>query len=120
MCHATVARRGATTASPIWPSRQPRASCYRARPKPPQAEIDAAQARARERVRPQFNSIRYGAAEYCQLAETCAEEIVRGASDESEMGVFHDLFLPQRTANLRARLEEHLPAGMQAGIIYAT
>jgi len=92
----------------------------RVHPKPPQAEIDAAQARARERVRPQFNSIRYGAAEYCQLAETCAEEIVRGAADESEMGVFHDLFLPQRAANLRARLEEHLPAGMQAGIIYAT
>lgn len=43
------------------------------------------------RVRPQFTSRRYGL-----LAQTCAEEIKRGADDESEMGVFHDLFEPQR------------------------
>jgi hypothetical protein len=36
------------------------------------------------------------------------------------MGVFHDLFQPQRAANLRARLDEYMPAGMDAGIIYAT
>jgi hypothetical protein len=36
------------------------------------------------------------------------------------MGVFHDLFQPQREANLRARLDEFTPAGMDAGIIFAT
>jgi hypothetical protein len=36
------------------------------------------------------------------------------------MGVFHDLFQPQRSANLRARLEEYTPAAMEAGIIYAS
>ena len=77
-------------------------------------------ARESQRVRPRFNSRRYGNAAYCQLAGDCAEEITRGADDESEMGVFHDLFQPQREANLRARLDEYMPAGMEAGIIFAS
>lgn len=72
------------------------------------------------RVRPQFNSERYGRPEYCQLAHTCAPEIKRGADDESEMGVFHNLYQPQRAANLHARLDEYTPAGMDTGIIYAS
>ncbi len=75
---------------------------------------------AEMRVRPQFNSVRYGTPTYCQLADTCAPEIKRGADDESEMGVFHDLFQPQREANLRARLDEYTPAGMNAGLIFVT
>ncbi len=71
------------------------------------------------RVRPQFNSIRYGNPTYCQLSQNCAEEIKRGADDESEMGVFHNLYQPQREANLRARLDEYTPTGMETGIIYA-
>lgn len=77
-------------------------------------------ARAQGRVRPQFNSTRYGTPAYCQLAAGCPEEITRGADDESEMGVFHDLFQPQRTANLRARLAEFTPAGADAAIIFVT
>ena len=69
------------------------------------------------RVKPRFNSTRYGRPEYCQLADDCAAEITRGADDESEMGVFHDLYQPQRLANLRARLDEYSPAGMDAAII---
>jgi hypothetical protein len=79
----------------------------------------AAMERQADRVRPVFNSLRYGTPTYCQLADRCAEEITRGADDESEMGVFHDLFQPQRAANLRARLDEFTPAGMDAGIVYA-
>jgi hypothetical protein len=71
------------------------------------------------RVRPVFNSTRYATPTYCQLSQDCAEEIRRGADDESEMGAFHDLFQPQREANLRARLEEFTPAGMDAGLIFA-
>jgi hypothetical protein len=74
----------------------------------------------RIRVAPQFNSTRYGRPEYCQLSLTCAPEITAGASDESEMGVFHDLFQPQRIANLRIRLNEFMPAGSEAGIIFAS
>ncbi len=79
--------------------------------------IQAEKLLAQERVRPQFNSIRYGTPTYCQLTEHCAEEIKRGADDESEMGVFHDLFQPQREANLRARLDEYIPARADVGII---
>ncbi len=83
-------------------------------------ERDRALERERLRVRPQFNNTRYGRPTYCQLADTCADEIKRGADDESEMGAFHDLYQPQRAANLRARLEEYTPAGMNAGIIFAS
>ena len=71
------------------------------------------------RVEPEFNSVRFGAPDYAQLALDCAEEITRGADDESEMGAFHDLFLPQRIGNLRARLDHATPAGMETGIIFA-
>src|SRR4029077_14282971 len=87
---------------------------------PTQAELDGAKARERLRVKPQFDSSRYGTPKYCQLADTCADEIKRGADDESEMGAFHDLFQPQREANLLARLEEFTPAGMDVGILHAT
>jgi hypothetical protein len=73
-----------------------------------------------ERVRPQFTSVRYGRPGYAQLAQTCADEIVRGADDESELGAFHDLFQPQRAANLRARLDEYTPAGADAGVVFVT
>jgi hypothetical protein len=74
----------------------------------------------RARVEPDFNSIRYGTPTYCQLSDRCATEISRGADDESEIGAFHDLYQPQRAANLRVRLDEYTPAGMTAGIIFAS
>jgi hypothetical protein len=86
----------------------------------PREEKGTAKQRESDRVRPLFNSTRYGNPTYCQLADDCAVEIKSGADDESEMGVFHDLFQPQRAANLRARLDEFTPAGMEAGIIYAS
>lgn len=84
------------------------------------SEVEEVKERERHRVRPRFNSERYGSPDYCQLADACAEEIKRGADDESEMGVFHDLFQPQRAANLRGRLDEYLPAGVDAGVIYVS
>jgi hypothetical protein len=84
------------------------------------SDKDGAKRREDDRVRPLFNSTRYGTPTYCQLADACASEIEGGADDESEMGVFHDLFQPQRAANLRARLDEYTPASMEAGIIYVS
>lgn len=72
------------------------------------------------RLRPFFESRRYGTPTYLQLMATCADEIARGADDGSELGVFHDLYQPQRADNLRARLDEYTPAGMDAGIICAS
>lgn len=89
-------------------------------PQPTTVEIEAAKECERVRVAPQFNSTHYGMPTYCQLAATCPEEIVRGADDESEMGVFHNLFQPQREANLRVRLDEYVPVGSDVGIILAS
>ncbi len=80
----------------------------------PQAALEAV------RVRPLFDSLRYGTADYARLALCCADEIRRGADDQSEMGVYHDLYQPQREANLRARLEEYTPAGMDAGVLFSS
>jgi hypothetical protein len=77
-----------------------------------------AKVREQERVRPRFTNHRYGNPGYGQLALYCAREIRRGAEDESEMGAFHDLYQPQREANLRARLDEYTPAGTNVGIIF--
>ncbi len=69
-------------------------------------------------VEPLFGSRRYGRPDYAQLSLDCPDEIAAGASDQSEMGAFHDLYQPQRTTLLQARLDEAVPAGMEAGIIF--
>lgn len=84
---------------------------------PTQTELDQVAQAARERVRPQFNSQRYGKPGYGQLGVHCASEITQGASDQSELGVFHHLYQPQRLANLRARVEEYTPARCDAAVI---
>jgi hypothetical protein len=72
------------------------------------------------RVRPQFTSLHYGEAAYGQLGSRTPGTIARGADDESEMGAYHDLYQPQREANLRLRLDEYLRFGLEAGIFYAS
>lgn len=71
-------------------------------------------------VEPQFTSLTFGLPAYAQLRETCPLAIRRGADDESEMGVFHDLYQPQRETNLRLQLEEYLRFGLQSEIFYAS
>jgi hypothetical protein len=80
----------------------------------PAEDADAA------RVRPQLTSPRYGDPGYGQLSLRCAREIREGADDGSEIGAFHDMFQPQREANLRVRLDEYLRFGLEAGIFYAS
>ncbi|GII88899.1 hypothetical protein Ssi03_68890 [Sphaerisporangium siamense] len=84
------------------------------------ADLPALRAVEAQRVRPRFTARRYGAPGYVQLAADVADEIARGAEDGSEMGVWHDLYQPQRADGLRARLQEFSPAGFDAGILYAT
>lgn len=72
------------------------------------------------RVQPVFSSLRYGDADYCQLSQLCAVEIRKGADDQAEMGAFHDLYQPQREANLSASLTEYLRFGLEAGIFLAS
>ncbi len=72
------------------------------------------------RVRPAFTAGRYGQSAYGQLAGSCPEEIRRGADDEAEMGVFHDVFAPQREDNLTIRLQEYLRFGLEAGLFHTS
>jgi len=72
------------------------------------------------RVRPIFTSLRYGDPGYCQLSRRSAIEISQGGDDGAEMGAFHNLFKPQRESNIRARLDEFLRFGLEAGIFYAS
>ncbi|MBM9512263.1 hypothetical protein [Desulfogranum marinum] len=71
-------------------------------------------------TRPHFTSMLYGDAGYCQLRLATPESIRRGAHDESEMGVMHDLYQPQRETNIQIRLDEYLRFGLKAGIFYAS
>jgi hypothetical protein len=84
------------------------------------AALDADKEAERLRVQPRFASTRYGTPTYARLAAFCAPEIKRGANDESEMGVFHNLYEPQRETNLQTRLEEYVPAGSDAAVIFVT
>jgi hypothetical protein len=83
-------------------------------------EIDEIRERVRRRVRPEYTSEAYGQPAYLQLSLGGPAEIATGAEDGSEMGAYCHLEQPQREANLRIRLEEYLPFGLEPGIIYVT
>lgn len=67
---------------------------------------------------PVFTSLRYGEPGYCQLIRDCPEAIARGAGDQSELGVFHNEYNPQREENLRTRLAEYVPAAVDVDVIH--
>ncbi|HEX8394483.1 MAG TPA: hypothetical protein VF665_19205 [Longimicrobium sp.] len=67
-------------------------------------------------VRPSPVSTRYADAAYMVLPPGTPSAIRRGADDESEMGVHHDLHLPRREAHLRQRLGEYMRFGLDAGV----
>ena len=69
---------------------------------------------------PSFTSDRYGEPGYAQLHLNCPQQIRQGAEDGAEMGAFCHLKQPQREANLRRRLDEYLPFGLQPAFIYVT
>jgi hypothetical protein len=72
------------------------------------------------RVRPRFASLHYGRPDYVQLAVDGPCAIATGASDGAEMGAYCHLRQPQRRANLRLRLQEYLPFGLEPGLIDVT
>ncbi|MDP9422450.1 MAG: hypothetical protein M3Q19_06390 [Pseudomonadota bacterium] len=72
------------------------------------------------RVQPEYSSEAYGQPAYLQLHRHVAEEVATGAEDGSEMGAWCHLKQPQRAANLRLRLQEYLPFGLDAGLIPVT
>ena len=72
------------------------------------------------RLVPSFTTALYGRPAYAQLHASCPVEIRTGAEDGSEMGAFCYLKQPQRESNLRIRLREYLPFGLDAAIITIT
>jgi len=68
---------------------------------------------------PDFTSLRFGDPGYCQLTDRSGL-ILTGADDQSEIGVFHDVYAPQRIANLNVMLTDYLRFGMEAGVFFAT
>jgi hypothetical protein len=83
------------------------------------ADVNVAQT-IRIRVAPRFENMRYGSPYYLRLTPCIAPEIGRGAQDESEMGVYHDLFEPQRLSMLNDRLAEFVPASCDAAVVFGS
>ncbi|WP_416138204.1 hypothetical protein ACM26W_17240 [Halomonas sp. HK25] len=75
-------------------------------------------AAAAQQIAPRFSSLHYGSPPYGQLSTATPAQILRGADDESEMGVFHHLYGAQRVTNLRIRLAEYLRVGLRAGVFH--
>jgi len=69
---------------------------------------------------PLFYSLRYGDPAYAKLAPSTDDAIRRGADDGGEMGCFHFLLAPLRETDLRVRMQEYLPVGLEFGIFYET
>lgn len=86
---------------------------------PPAVETEIEDATVRW-LKPTFGATAYGRPDYAQLRTTSPAELRTGAADGSDMGVLCLLKQPQREANLLLRLEEYLPIGIEAGLIYET
>ena len=67
---------------------------------------------------PIFFAFRYGAPGYLKMLTSTRDVIRRGADDGGEMGAFHFVLAPLRETDLRVRMEEYLPVGLEFGIIY--
>jgi len=67
---------------------------------------------------PLFYSLRYGDPPYMKLAPVTDDAIRRGADDGGEMGAFHFVLAPLRETDLRVRMQEFLPVGLEFGVFY--
>ncbi|MGO8882636.1 MAG: hypothetical protein ACLQI7_02830 [Streptosporangiaceae bacterium] len=72
------------------------------------------------RLVPRFDSVQFGQPAYARLAGNAAPELTHGAHDEGELGAYHDLWQPLRAADLRARLRQFAPVGVDIDIRFAT
>ncbi len=109
-------------AAPLWTGRR-QEGCVRYSFLPPGAAVPrqfACVVRGPASPAPVFISLRYGDPGYGKLAASTDDSVRRGADDGGEMGAFHFLGAPQRESNLRTRMQEYLPVGLEYGIFYQT
>lgn len=85
-----------------------------------EAEAALISGNAIRRMVPGFTALGSASPAYAQLSHATLAGIAAGASDGSEMGVYHHLFQPQRITNLRVRLEEYLRFSLEAGLFFET
>jgi hypothetical protein len=67
---------------------------------------------------PIFLALRYGRPGYLKLLASTPDVVRRGADDGGEMGSFHFVLAPLREIDLRVRMQEYLPVGLEFGVIY--
>ena len=67
---------------------------------------------------PRFASTRWGSSAYGQLQLGCPRAIAAGGSLGGEPGAYHWLGQPERFARIPAVLEDLLPAGTAASVVY--
>jgi hypothetical protein len=69
---------------------------------------------------PRFDNTTFGTPGYGRLSQAAADQLLRGAADEGELGALHDQRIAQRAAGLRDRLQQSVPVGFDIDIIFAT
>jgi hypothetical protein len=67
---------------------------------------------------PIFYALRYDLPGYMKLLPDTPDVVRRGADAGGEMGAFHFVLGPLREADLRVRMQEYLPVGLEFGISY--
>jgi hypothetical protein len=109
-------------AAPLWAAREQQ-GCVRFSYLPP-GSITPRQFECVEQgpgvPQPLFYSLRYGDPAYAKYAPWTSAAIWRGADDGGEMGAFHFVLAPLRDTDLRVRMQEYLPVGLEFGIFYET
>lgn len=86
----------------------------------PSLDRSALEIDAELRTQPSFVSMRYGTPDYLRLHPCGPVEIGEGADDGAELGVYHNLFEPQRLALLNMRLADAIPASLDASVLFDT
>jgi hypothetical protein len=67
---------------------------------------------------PIFFALRYGRPGYLKLLTSTPDVVRRGADDGGEMGAFHFVLAPLRETDLRVRMQEYMPVGLEFGFVY--
>jgi len=67
---------------------------------------------------PIFFAFPYGHPGYLKLLASTPDAIRRGADDGGEMGAFHFVLAPLRESDLRVRMTEYMPVGLEFGVLY--
>jgi hypothetical protein len=74
----------------------------------------------RARVRPRFDSTRFGGPGYGRLSLDAAPELTAGGHDEGELGAFHSQWITRRMNDMAVLLAEFTPIDVDLDIMFAT